>query len=370
MGRIASRAVTAAVAVVVGVFAVQGCSADGSAIDEGWGTEPEEGSEATLPPPGPPAPAVDAGKPKDAGRKEVDAGPPPPTPGTPCTTLNEIVKKKCGKCGEHSTVCLADGDSGAGTWSEYGICSNEVVGGCMPGTTEQEACGNCGTRTKTCGNYCTWSVGQCTGQPADSCSPGGIDLSTAGCTTPDTYRSRSCKTDCTWNAFGTSCDPAPTTITVPPSAGGVNWTIASLASAQTMAKMSGTCPNATVSATITPYTYIQVKNDTAKTAVVTIYNSLAPGGSTFKTVLAAYAGAAPPSGDAARKACLKGVASTGTSALTGDSKFASLDGTKVVTIAPNTTISVYVGAYYAYSATTPGNSTGKVKLVVRTESLQ
>jgi hypothetical protein len=90
----------------------------------------------------------------------------------------------------------------------------------------------------------------------------------------------------------------------------------------------------------------------------------------FKTALAAYSGAVQPTDDATRKTCLKGASTFGTASLTGDSKFASLDGTKAVTIAAGATVSVYVAAYNAYDATKPADSTGKVKLVVQTISLQ
>jgi len=68
----------------------------------------------------------------------------------------------------------------------------------------------------------------------------------------------------------------------------------------------------------------------------------------FKTALAAYDGASGPDGRCGPPACIKAT-TYGTSSLTGDSKFASLDGTsKSVTIAAGATVSVYVAAYYAY----------------------
>jgi hypothetical protein len=102
---------------------------------------------------------------------------------------------------------------------------------------------------------------------------------------------------------------------------------------------------------------------------VSIYNSLAPGGAVYKTVLAAYDGTTPPASDPQRQACVKGVASYGTVALTGDSNFASLDGTRVVTIAPGASVIVFVGAYNPYDPSFPLSSTGPVKLNVRTETL-
>ena len=139
-----------------------------------------------------------------------------------------------------------------------------------------------------------------------------------------------------------------------------------------MPRISGTsCPNATFPTTVvSPYVYIQVHNPLAKAATVAIYNSLATGGVAFKTALAAYAGGAGPTTDPARAACIKAT-TYGTTSLTGDVKFASLDGaSKGLTIAAGATVSVYVAAYYAYDPTKPSDSTGKVKLNVSTVSLQ
>src|SRR5687768_4803617 len=93
--------VTVAFAVSCGVFAVVGCSADGTGtgpLDETTPTEPEPG--AVLPEPGSsgssgtPEPDSGTTKPKDAGKDStVDAGPPPPVPGTACTTVDEVRKK-------------------------------------------------------------------------------------------------------------------------------------------------------------------------------------------------------------------------------------------------------------------------------------
>jgi hypothetical protein len=378
MGALEKGLVTSTCVFALGVMLVVGCSADGTgAIDDTSAVEPTPESNATLPPPSgtgnpteeePTKPAADAGK-KDAA---VDAGPPPPTPGTACSTIDEIKKKKCGACGEQSTVCLAGGDGGGGTWTDYSTCTNELAGGCTPGTVEQISCGNCGTATRTCSQYCAWSTSTCTGQPADSCSPGSMDFSTAGCGTANTYRTRSCENTCTWNAFSGTCAAPSTTVTVPATVGSVNSTIAILANDVVTPRLTGSCPTATLSTTVsTPTLYMKVKNNNAKAAVVTIYNSQAPGGGIVKTILAEYDGAANPSTEAARKACTKGVSTYGNSSLTGNSSFASLDGTtRQVTIPANGTATIYLAAYNAYDATKPADSTGPVKLNVRTESLQ
>lgn len=352
-------------ALVLGGFvaAVVACSADGveEPIPDVLPQQGEPG--AQLPPPSntgtssssgsvDPAPVPDAGK-KDA---TVDAGPPPPDPGTPCTVADEIKEKKCGACGKQSTICLN------GTWSDYSACSGELAGGCIPGTTADEACGNCGTRKKTCNNSCTWSASACTGQPANACTPGGVELASAGCTTANTFRSRTCSTTCAWNAFTTTCAAPPTTIEVPPATGGVNYTYVVLKSTQTVKRLESECPTATFSTDVTPFAWVQVHNGNAKKAVVTIFNSQAPGGPVFETSLAAY-GATKPTTDVARKACAVGVAEFSDSATTGDDQFAALEDFYEVPIAAGATIWVYNAAYNA-------TSVGQLKLNVRLDRFE
>jgi hypothetical protein len=367
---------------LAGVSSVVGCSADGSGSfvdveptepDEGGAQLPASTSGGTSGSSGSSGSSGDGGTkpPKDAGKDApVDAGPPPPAPGTACTTIDEVKKKACGACGTQSTVCLADGASG-GKWTEYSPCENELVGGCIPGTVVDEACGNCGTMKKTCTQYCAFSATACNGQPASSCVPGGVDLSNAGCPTPDVFRRRSCSSTCAYDNFSMACDAPPTIVEVGPTMGSVTSTVAILTQGQTLSRMTGTCPTATfATGAATPYVYVRVHNPLAKAATVAIYNSLATGGVAYKTVLAAYAGAAGPTDEATRKTCLKGAATYGTTALTGDSKFASLDGTRAVTIAPGATVSVYVAAYNTFDPLKPADSTGKVKLNVQTMSLE
>jgi len=381
MGRVGSGLVVTLFAFALGTVAFAGCSADGTTETDGVTDQKptDPGSSQGLPASsnsGGDDGDVDAGTgpKKDAGKADAqaDAGPPPPVAGDPCTKIDAIVEKQCGACGKQSTVCLAD-DAGAATghWSVYSDCIGELAGGCVPGTVENEACGNCGTRVRTCSKYCGWSNGACTGQPVDSCPPESVDLTSAGCSAANTFRSRSCKADCTYNPFNATCDAPPTTVNIAPTIGSVSSTIAVLTSAKVISKLTGSCPNATPSTTLTtPYTYIQVKNTLAKSATVSIYNSVASGGVVFDTTLASYEGNVSPTADAARKACDKGVGTFGTTALTGDSRFASLDNTRKVTIPAGGTVSVYVAAKKAYDATKPTESTGPVKLNVKTETLQ
>ena len=371
-----------AVAAMLGVAVAVGCSASGSsdpATDDTLPTDPGAPEASTLPPPGNAASDVDASKsaaPKDAGKETgVDAGPPPPVPGTPCPILDQIKTKKCGACGEQGTLCVgstsgsdAGGDAGGGgTWSEYGTCDKQLVGGCVPGTTITEACGHCGTRTKTCSQYCGFAIGACKGEPPMSCVPGGVELSNAGCATAGTYHQRTCASTCTYANFGATCDAAPTTIAVGPTVGNVTSTIATLTSGQTIASLSGSCPTATLGPA-TPYVYVKIHNPLATSVVVSVYNSVAPGGVVFPTLLASY-GATTPTTAALRKSCVRGVNDFGDDLLTGDSYFASLSDVDAVTIPANGNVTIYNGAQDPYSAAAPTDSTGNVLVNVRLERI-
>lgn len=377
MGRLRFGLLATALASTIGTVVFVGCAADGGDVDvpavEPQG--PDASTNTTVP-----AWSSDAGEPekpdaappkKDGGAVKsdagVDAGPPLPVPGEPCPKPDQIVEKQCGACGKQSAVCLV-GDGGAGYWSDYGACSNETPNGCVPGQTETEACGNCGTRVRTCSKYCGWSITQCTGQPVDSCPPGSVELITAGCPA-EMYRRKSCKADCTYNPVSVTCDDPPSVVDVPPTVGSVSWTVAILSPNRKMPRLTGgVCPNPTVSSTITPYVYIQVRNPLPKAATVSIWNSTAPSGVIVDTTLGAYASETGPTVDASRKDCLR-LNSYGNSTLTGDSRFASLDGSQGVTIPAGGVVSVYVAADKSFDASKPTESTGPVRLNVRTESL-
>jgi alpha-tubulin suppressor-like RCC1 family protein len=192
-----------AAAGIIGASAIAGCSATGDGGDIPVFEEPEEAGPGTvLPPPSNNPTDGSVPVPRDGGKDSStktdagkDAGPPAPVPGTACKTLDVIASRTCGKCGKQEAICMS-GDSGL-VWSEYGPCEGEA-GTCLPGTTL--ACGNCGTQT--CTQFCGW--GACTGQPVNSCSPGAIEHTTAGCPTTGT-RSRTCSATCTWQSYSATC---------------------------------------------------------------------------------------------------------------------------------------------------------------------
>jgi hypothetical protein len=342
MRSLKSGLATIAVSGGFAVAAIVGCSAEGTSSDLEPTQEqaPTEDPGAVLPPSDATgavdagkAAAKDAGKPKaDASGGPVDAGPPPPTPGTACTAVNTIATKACGKCGEAQALCQS-----SKTWSPYGPCEAES-GECTPGETA--ACGNCGT--KTCDGFCGW--GACTGEPIDSCALGSSDQSTIGCPPQGTvkpYRTRSCKTDCTWADYSTTCfvPPSwnPVTVTLPTATKITRPGFSDLAP----------CPATALDGDATSYAYTQVTNPTAAPVKVTLYHSKATGGTVdMDTVLAVYAGATAPSTLAQRKVCIGRIgdqsSASADSALTGNTNFAIV---KDITIPANGTITVYSAAW-------------------------
>jgi hypothetical protein len=297
-------------------------------------------------------------------------------------------------CGNHTRLCLADPDAGtgdaaatSGVWGAWGFCQNEVPGGCVPGTTSQEDCGLCGSRTKICQNDCTYAVGSCQGQPANACTPGTMDFQ-VGLSCDVGGRSRFCSDGgttqpgvaaCTYGNYGGCYIPEGGTtgaeLDIATTAGGTKSGTFNLPAAQTIGRLGAfdQCPNATIGTTITSYQYVEVHNPTAQTAKVSIWGSKAPAGSDIDTIMAVYNGFNVPLTDTARKACSVGVTddcsdtTDPTSCLMSWAGLMSADGNPV-TIGPFNSAIVYTAAYFAASGTI--TTSGPYILSVRTESLQ
>jgi hypothetical protein len=376
------------IAGVLGTIAVIGCTADGGAIggvDPTTNTAPTDpglggGNEAKLPEGSgdddPLPPAKDGGSTKPPAPKP-DSGTKPPAPPAPdegaaCAQVNQVFTRACGFCGKQEAICLAGEDAGANHVSPYGVCTGSVVGGCTPGATETRPCGDCGNQVVTCNQYCAFPVSAvCNNQPVDHCTPGATEFLSAGCPA-DKWRQKSCKTDCTWNNVSATCESPPTFVLAPPTAGGVNSTIMVLSQNKTTTRMSlADCPlsaTATIGPQVTPYTYIEVRNPGTKPVKVSLFHSQAPNGPIIDTIINSYDGATIPTTTTARKACTKN-GDYGTTSLTGNSEFASIDGTDAVTIPAGGSIQVYNASYPEYSASNPSNSTGMIKFNVKTEEV-
>ncbi len=379
--RFVSRLALASFTASALAVAIAACSADGApdvATSSEAGAEPEENG-AVLPPPSntdggaivdarADAKGADAGK--DAGKDGgADAGQAAPTPGTTCAVADEIFVRTCGVCGKQTALCLANADGGpGGVVTEYNACSDEVDGGCLPGTTDNEACGNCGTRVRTCNKYCAWTAGPCTGEPVDSCSPTANDYTTAGCPAKGTVRQRECGNACKWSPLS-SCQPLAFTLTAAANVGETASEIYPLRAPIADKRVGGTCGSNYFSTTADyPYVYVEVSNPTALTMTLSAWNTHASnGGPAIATVMTVYA--TKPADEAARKGCAKTVATSCPPGLPcGAASFAGLTGTNAFTIPPSGSVLVFFQSYYATGATQP--SAGDVKLVVRTDALQ
>lgn len=292
----------------------------------------------------------------------VDAGPPPPPPpveGSPCPTRDEVRKVACGFCGTKTTICEKKADDSL-AWSGYSPCDGEH-GVCAAGDVQQEECNNCGTRTITCSNACTWTTGTCSAAANAGCSPLTYDITNAGCGGTDIglYRVRQCKATCDYDSYS-SCSAAPTSIEVGRTVGAVSSTIAQLGGSITKVA-ANSCP-ATLGTIQTAYAYTQVHNPLPTDVTVIVYNSVAPAGKVFETAIAVYSGENAPTTAEGRKQCIR-ASTVGNTTYTGDAKFSSLDTTaKKVLIPANGSIMVYTTAEAA-------TDSGPVKVSVKTDAI-
>jgi hypothetical protein len=372
---------------LIGNLAVFGCSANG---DNGGdlATNTTPGVDASKPvissggdDSGPATDGVDAAKKPDAAKDAAsdaakDSGPSTPNPGDPCTTANKIYKRSCGKCGEQEAICQAADDAGTLKVSDYGSCDKEL-GDCVPGTTQ--ACGNCGTQT--CSNSCNWN--SCIGEPKDNCSPGTVSYITAGCTTPQTYKSASCSDGgagssgvpaCTIGNYSTTC-AAPVNaniLTISATAAGTvvgNYSLKATQVGSQAPTSSFGCPGGTVQAGKYPYEIVEVKNATAKVAKVSAWLSGTPA---IDTALTAYNTNLPPQDDTALAQCTAANDTCPPGASECSSPWSGLlvsDGNSV-TIQPGTSVILRVESYYAIDDTSNTDpTTGPFTLTVRTDSL-
>ena len=91
----------------------------------------------------------------------------------------------CGKCG--TRLCLGN---------EWGPCENQKT--CLGGTTETEACGNCGEQSRSCSDECEWNEwSPCASEGA--CTPGKNEVQTCG---PCDTQQRTCGSECEWSDWG------------------------------------------------------------------------------------------------------------------------------------------------------------------------
>lgn len=367
------RALSSSLFFLIGLAVFVGCSAEGAFLGEVGGDGDDGANGASLPPSSggsssgsSSGDAPDASKPKKPDAAAQDAGPPPPEPGDTCAKADQIFERSCGACGSQEAICLS-GEGGSLKVSDYSLCLGEKPGGCIPGTVTDDACGNCGKLTKTCTKYCDWQKTACSGEPANACPSGQVSWATSGCTSGVTKRT--CSDACQWSSFTGVCSSADYQLKVADAAGKSASVLFPLLATSKSKKVTGSCTNATLSTTDQHVVaYVTVKNENPKAAKVSLWNSLAPGGTVIDTVLTAYA--AIPSGDTQLRACLGSAGTYCTTSLLpcGDSKFGSMTGANAVSIPAGQSRVVAVTTEQVQQA---GNTVeGPIVLNVRTDSFE
>jgi hypothetical protein len=120
-----------------------------------------------------------------------------PDPIAPCTTTaNCTGGKVC--IGGICAPCTADAQCPTGETCNNGLCA-ACMGVCAPGQMSSQACGNCGTQTRTCDATCQWGAyGSCSNE--GTCMPN----ASQAC---NMYGTQTCTAACAWGAC--SCPQAP-----------------------------------------------------------------------------------------------------------------------------------------------------------------
>ena len=300
---------------------------------------------------------------------------------TPCTppsngtaTCNGAT---CGQsCNAGTHACGADCVSNTSVTS----CGTTSCTSCVPPANADSTCNgtSCGFQCRAgshlCGGACAsnTSVSTC----GASCTP----CATAPANATSLCTGTACDFACNpgWKRNGAACDasPLPTLALVGSVNGKVSGTF-TLDPSQSLARLDAfsSCPSAPLNVgSLTSYQYVTITNPTAQTAVVSIWSSKAPtvGAVDIDTIMASYV--TPPTTDAQRSACVKGVSDTcvgtgidPTECLTQWAGLVKGSGTQV-TLPPAGSITVYVAAYYTTTAVE--SHSGNYLLSVRTDGLQ
>ncbi|HRG98273.1 MAG TPA: hypothetical protein PLR99_18605 [Polyangiaceae bacterium] len=281
----------------------------------------------SAPPDTAPPPAKDSAPPDTAPPPPVDAAPDTstlsprpgetvdplaPKPGDPCpagVNLNDVIDRRCGKCGNQKALCVA-GAGGAKVVDAYGACTGEKTApdACLPRERLLADCGICGKQTKDCDLSCAYVEGACTGQVAGGCTANEETFIEGVCPNPGDVRRQVCSPTCV-KGTPEPCAPRPApapdhTVTVGAMGVGVTQAI-TFDAAKTLTQPDfdifgsdpAPCPFM-LSTTATPYRYVRVENPGATARTVTIETT----GST-DTMMAYYLGAAPVPTPAARMDC-------------------------------------------------------------------
>ena len=199
-------------------------------------------------------------------------------------------------------------------WGLFGACTNEIPGGCVPGTTSTMSCGFCGTQTVVCEPDCELGATNCVGQVDGGCAPGTVDF------VPDPTcsdsgiggKEKTCTTTCEWNA-SSACVLPPSTLTISSTAGGKVDTFVAFVAAQEdplLDESAGFCPTTLMTSDKTPYGFVTFTNSsTTQMATISVWTSQVAGQPQIDTAITAYA-SLPPNLTALEKDCTSEITDT------------------------------------------------------------
>jgi hypothetical protein len=250
-------------------------------------------------------PVVDSSTPGDdsssGGDDASDASDELAPTGTPCSPVNSTESQPCPGCGTQQRVCLP-GEAGAAVWQDWGACLNTVPDACAPpGEVTKTSCGRCGTQQSICqAATCTWYQYPCN-EPADaSCYPGSQSF-VIGLSCTSGGRWSTCQSDCSWGAYGacTVLDGGALSgdyLVIPGTAGAKASKTFTLDSSTPIPVLTdSTCPSRFGTATASGF--VQLINNSAKSATVSVWHAQASGGAalgTAGTVMGVYTTSLPP----------------------------------------------------------------------------
>lgn len=234
-----------------------------------------------------------------------------PKPGDMCPAgvqLNDVITRRCGKCGTQSALCDTGRIVGA-----YGACTNEKTNAdaCLPGEVIVSECGFCGYQVKRCDNTCSYTEGACLNQVAGGCTKGEVTYLEGICANPTDVRKQTCSQACV-KGTPEPCAARPIDeITVSQTAGmTVTGNFATTGTLKAPLLSTGTCP-VTESATVQSlYHYVRIKNTGADEVTITVANGIPAGATRPAVTMAAYPAAPTANIPADRKACAGAVTTT------------------------------------------------------------
>ena len=260
--------------------------------------------------------ATDANVGADAG---LFAGEPfDPAPelavGATCPTENDLVARRCGKCGTQQTLCKKQLD-GSLKVGAYGACRNEntSANACLPNAQRLGvACGLCGKTLQTCdvATSCEWTDVSCENEVAAGCTAGDVRYVALACT-GDLVQRQQCMGTCTWAAPEACAARGPDELVLPGSTGVTVKKDVTLWGASQRALALGTCPT-TLTAASGNAQYTKIRNPGATAVAVNLWASKAAGSALPDMVMTVYNRATIPAADADRIACAGKVVAAGT----------------------------------------------------------